>query len=184
MKAMTSGLEMLRTRFAYWVHKEDKMTKRRKLALATVVIVLGVAATLTYAVLPPTSVPPSSVPLGTLAGKTTVNVLSVDAFTRAINQAHGTNAVLQRLHFAPGQSTGWHTHPGPNLVLVVSGESTLTDEHCDVTTYGPGQGFATGLDPHLAIAGPEGADFYTFYFLPADAEVLRTDASPPVCAAR
>jgi len=118
MKAMTSGLEMLRTRFAYWVHKEDKMTKRRKLALATVVIVLGVAATLTYAVLPPTSVPPSSVPLGTLAGKTTVNVLSVEAFTRAINQAHGTNALLQRLHFAPSQSTGWHSRPGPTLLLV------------------------------------------------------------------
>ena len=110
MKAMTSGLEMLRTRFAYWVHKEDKMTKRRKLALATVVIVLGVAATLTYAVLPPTSVPPSSVPLGTLAGKTTVNVLSVDAFTRAINQAHGTNAALQRLQLRPWP-VDWLAHP-------------------------------------------------------------------------
>ena len=39
--------------------------------------------------------------------------------------------------------------------------------------YTDGQGFATGLKPHLAVAGPEGADFYTLYLLPADAEVLR-----------
>ena len=78
------------------------------------VILLSTAATLTYALLPSTNVPPSSVPLGTLAGATAVNVLLVDAFARAIEQAHGTNAVLQHLPFAPAQSTGWHTHPGPN----------------------------------------------------------------------
>jgi quercetin dioxygenase-like cupin family protein len=126
------------------------------------------------------------VPHGTLASES-VNVLSVDAFTRAINQAHGTNAVLQHLTFTPGQSTLWHTHPGPNLVLVVGGELTLTDNHCNVTTYTDGQGFATGLAEHLAVAGPEGADFYSLYFLPADASVLRTppageSATPPKCA--
>ena len=146
------------------------------------VIVLGGAAAVTYAVLPATNIDPSSVPLGTLAGKTAVNVLSVDAFTRAINQAHGTNAVLQHLHFVPEQSTGWHTHPGPNIVLVVTGSLTLTDEHCNATTYGPGQAFATGLNVHEAVAGSEGSDFYTFYFLPADAEDLRTSTTPPVCA--
>jgi quercetin dioxygenase-like cupin family protein len=155
---------------------------RKKLALAGVVIALGVAAAAAYAALPSRDVNPSSVPLGTLAGGTPVNVLSVDSFTRAINQAHGTNAVLQHLHFIPGRSTGWHTHPGPNIVLVVSGSLTLTDEHCNVTTYGDGQGFATGIDVHQAVAGPNGADFYSLYFLPKDADVLRTDAGPPICA--
>jgi quercetin dioxygenase-like cupin family protein len=135
-----------------------------------------------YAALPsgPT-VPPSDVPLGVLAGQTSVNVLSVDSFTRAINQAHGTNVVLTRNHFNDGQSTGWHTHPGPNIVLVVSGELKLIDQHCNVTTYDVGQGFATGLDVHEAVAvGP--TEFYALYFLPANADVLRTDASPPGCA--
>jgi quercetin dioxygenase-like cupin family protein len=113
-----------------------------------------------------------------------VNVLSVDAFTRAINQAHGTNGVLQHMRFVAQQSTGWHEHPGPNIVMVVTGMVTLTDQNCNVTTYGPGQAFATGLDVHEAVAGPDGADFYAYYFLPADAEVLRTDASPPGCALR
>ena len=160
------------------------MTRRRKIALAAALIVLGAAATITYAVLPSTSVPPASVPYGTLAGKTSVNVLSVDAFTRAINQDHGTNAVLQHVHFAPNQSTGWHTHPGPNIILVGAGSVMLTDQFCNVTTYGPGQAFATGLDVHLAVAGPDGEDFYALYFLPEDATVLRTDASPPSCASR
>ncbi len=144
---------------------------KSSIVVATLITVgLAVAA---YAALPTRTVSPNTVPIGTLAGATTVDVLSVSAFTRAINQAHGTNAVLQHLTFAPGQSTLWHTHPGPNLVLVVGGSLTLTDEHCNVTVYTDGQGFATGLKTHLAVAGPQGADFYTLYFLPSDAEVLR-----------
>jgi hypothetical protein len=85
------------------------MTRKRKIALAIGVVALGVAATLTYAVLPTTNVDPTTVPIGTLSGAT-VNVLSVDAFTRAINQAHGTNGVLQHLRFVAQQSTGWHEH--------------------------------------------------------------------------
>ena len=153
------------------------------LAVLSATTLVAVAA---YAALPSRDVSPSDVPHGTLATDS-LNVLSVDAFTRAINQAHGTNAVLQHLTFTPGQSTLWHTHPGPNLVLVVSGELTLTDNHCNVTTYTDGQGFATGLTSHLAVAGADGADFYSLYFLPADATVLRTppageSATPPNCA--
>ena len=160
---------------------------RKKFALLAALVVAGVAAVAVYAALPSRDVPPTSVPLGTLVGQTSVDVLSVDAFTRAINQAHGTNAVLQHTHFAPGQSTLWHTHPGPNIVLVVGGSLTLTDNHCNVTTYTDGEGFATGIDVHQAVAGSAGADFYSLYFLPADATVLRTpptgqSAAPPNCA--
>jgi quercetin dioxygenase-like cupin family protein len=158
------------------------MTGKRKMAIASGLFALGVAATIVYAALPSTTVPPNTVPLGTLAGKTVLNVLSVSAFTRAIKQDQGSNGVLQHLTFAPNQSTGWHTHPGPNIVLVMAGSFTLTDEHCNVTTYGPGEGFATGLKVHEAVAGPDGADFYAFYFLPASADVLRTTEPPPVCA--
>ena len=159
------------------------MTHRSKTMLTIFTIAVG-AATLAFAVLPATNVDPSTVPVGTLAGRAPVNVLSVDAFTRAINQAHGTNAVLQHIRLASNQSTGWHTHPGPNIVLVEGGSATLMDAHCHATTYGVGQSFATGLDVHEVTAGPEGVDVYTYYFLPADTDVLRTDADPPVCAAQ
>jgi len=165
-----------------------QISTRRVILLGTftAITLIAIAA---YAALPSRTVPPITVGVGTLAGKTSVNVLSVDAFTRAILQGHGTNAVLQHLVFTPNQSTLWHTHPGPNIVLLVGGSMTLTDEHCRVTTYQAGQGFATGLNNHLAVAGPDGADFYTFYFLPADEDVLRDppagiSAEPPKCATK
>jgi len=66
---------------------------------------------------------------------------------------------------------------------------TLTDDHCNVTSYTDGQGFATGLKVHLAVAGPEGANLYSLYFLPADAAVLRdppagASADAPDCTAK
>src|SRR4051812_33323461 len=131
-------------------HQMTRSTTRKFVVGGTVGGATVLAAVL-HAALPARTVDPSTVPVGTLA-TTSMNVLSVSAFTRAINQAHGTNTVLQHLKFTPGQSVLWHTHPGPNLVLVVSGSVTLTDQHCHVTTYTDGQGFATGLTTHLAVA--------------------------------
>jgi quercetin dioxygenase-like cupin family protein len=158
------------------------MTRKKKITLASGLFALGVAATIAYAALPTTTVPPGLVPIGTLAGKTSLNVFSVSAFARAINQDQSSNGVLQHLIFAPNQSTGWHTHPGPAFAIVMAGSFTLTDEHCNVTTYGPGEGFVTGLKVHEAVAGPDGADFYAFYLLPGSADVLRTTEPAPNCA--
>src|SRR5882724_8993757 len=106
------------------------LTGRKRFVLLGALAVAGVTAIAAYAALPSRTVAPASVPIGTLAGQTSINVFSVDAFTRAINQAHGTNAVLQHVVYTPGQSTLWHTHPGPNIVLVVGGSLTITDENC------------------------------------------------------
>jgi hypothetical protein len=84
------------------------------LAASAAATLVAIAA---YAALPSRNIPPSSVAAGTLAGQTPVKVLSVDAFTRAILQAHGTHAVLQHGVFQRFQSTLWHEHPGPNIVL-------------------------------------------------------------------
>ncbi|MFL5962679.1 MAG: hypothetical protein ACJ757_07295 [Gaiellaceae bacterium] len=153
----------------------------------TALVVAGVTAIAAYAALPSRTVLPANVPAGTLAGQTSLNVFSVDAFTRAINQAHGSTAVLQHVVYTPGQQTLWHTHPGPNIVLMVGGSLTITDNHCNATTYGDGQGFVTGLDEHMGVAGANGADTYSLFFLPADADALRTpapgiSADPPPCA--
>jgi quercetin dioxygenase-like cupin family protein len=157
------------------------MVRRRKVVLIAGIVTLGAIGTLAYAVLPTTSVDPSNVPLGTLVGQSPVDVQSIGAFVRAINPERGTNAVLQHVRLAPGQSTGWHTHPGPNIVMFEAGSATLTDEHCRVMNFGTGQSFATGLDVHQLVAGPDGADTYTFYLLPGNATVTRTDANPPDC---
>ena len=44
----------------------------------------------------------------------------------------------------PGGSTGWHSHPGPALVIVNEGTFTLydgDDRKCRPHRYGPGQSF-------------------------------------------
>jgi quercetin dioxygenase-like cupin family protein len=49
--------------------------------------------------------------------------------------------------FSPGGSTGWHSHPGPSLILVLSGTVTnysSADPACAGQSYSAGQGF---LDP-------------------------------------
>jgi hypothetical protein len=58
--------------------------------------------------------------------------------------------------FAPGASTGWHSHPGPSFVLVVSGTVTNYEGgsgHCTITRYSAGSGFmdegGNGNDVHM-----------------------------------
>ncbi len=42
-----------------------------------------------------------------------------------IDRRHPSNVVSVRIDFRPGDTTGWHPHPGPVLVQVVSGALTL-----------------------------------------------------------
>jgi quercetin dioxygenase-like cupin family protein len=49
--------------------------------------------------------------------------------------------------FAPGSTTGWHTHPGPSLITVTSGQITAyegDDPTCTPMVYTAGQSF---IDP-------------------------------------
>ena len=41
--------------------------------------------------------------------------------------------------------------------------SSLTDEHCNVTTYEDGEAFASGLDVHMAVAGREKRPIFVVY---------------------
>lgn len=49
-----------------------------------------------------------------------------------------SDVAVQQVTIAPGGSTGWHSHPGPAVVIVKSGSFTLydaDDETCTGTTY-------------------------------------------------
>ncbi len=77
--------------------------------------------------------------------------------------------------FAPGGTSGWHTHPGPSLITVKSGTITAyegDDPACKPHVYTAGQGFVDPGDAHVHLLRNEGAvDAVTVavQFLPAGA---------------
>ena len=56
----------------------------------------------------------------------------------------------------PG-STGWHSHPGPVVVLIESGVMTFYDDDCTVRTYTAGQAFIDSGQGHVHTARNEGS---------------------------
>jgi len=84
---------------------------------------------------------------------------------------------VQRIVAIPGATFGWHSHPGPTLVTVLSG--TLSFYHAEDCTdrinYTAGQSFSN-LPDEIHLARNEGTVdlvVYASYFVP-----LRTPAVP------
>lgn len=50
------------------------------------------------------------------------------------------DVVVQHFVLSPGGQSGWHLHPGPAIITVISGELTLHQARdCSKTTYTAGQ---------------------------------------------
>ncbi len=84
-------------------------------------------------------------------------------------------------------STGWHTHPGPSLILVVTGTVTNylgDDPSCTGRAYSAGQGFIdSGADVHiLRNEGTVQAETLAVQLLPKDAtRKIDVTPGPPTC---
>ena len=90
--------------------------------------------------------------------------------------------VLQNT-IAPGGTFGWHSHPGPSLVIVKSGTATFyegNDRKCRPTVRKAGEGFLdVGDHPHIArneSSAP--AENVVTYFAPPGMD-LKIDAPRP-----
>jgi hypothetical protein len=62
--------------------------------------------------------------------------------------------------WAPGGSTGWHTHPGHSLIVVTAGTVTAyegDDSECKPSVYTTGMGFVDPGGDHVHIIRNEGA---------------------------
>jgi len=74
---------------------------------------------------------------------------------RALVKTHGRSDVyVVDNKLPPGATTGWHSHPGPSLILVVAGSVTnypAGDRRCRPQVYTAGAGFidAGGGDVHM-----------------------------------
>jgi quercetin dioxygenase-like cupin family protein len=94
------------------------------------------------------------------------------------------DVVVARITWAPGASVGWHTHPGPTVVTVITGELTVTDRHCDARTFEPGDTFVEEGPPrHLAVnTGDTTTETNVTFFVPRGAEAVTIPVERPWCA--
>lgn len=131
---------------------------------------------------------PATVPTGFLAAHATVNNVPVSTFTKAL-QSRRTDVFIEHGRLDAGQSTGFHTHPGPAFVTVVRGslvDEVRVDRECRRKNYVAGTGFVDrGVGyPHRSTAGAAGADFYIVYLLPRRTGPHRADSGTPAACAR
>jgi hypothetical protein len=69
-----------------------------------------------------------------------------------------TDVIVQKITFQPGGHSGWHSHPGPVWITVLSGTMTFYDSDdptCTPIVRSAGQGFLDGATVHAHIARNE-----------------------------
>jgi Cupin domain len=94
------------------------------------------------------------------------------------------DVVDQTITIQPGGHTGWHSHPGPVLVVVKSGTFTLydgDDPTCTPHAFNAGSTFVDQGGGHVHIGRNEGAtpvELSVTYLLPVGAGA-RIDAPRP-----
>ena len=72
---------------------------------------------------------------------------STIALRHRISAPLGTDVVVTHITFAPGGTTGWHSHPGATVVLVKSGIFNLyrdVNGRCRHSVFVAGSGFVEG----------------------------------------
>jgi quercetin dioxygenase-like cupin family protein len=98
-----------------------------------------------------------------------------------------TDAYVVDNKIDPGGTTGWHSHPGPSLILVVSGQVTnytSKDRDCAGHVYSAGQGFIDGggNDEHtLRNNGATEAETIAVQLIPHGAPRKIDEPNPTHC---
>lgn len=107
----------------------------------------------------------------------------------AVTDARET--VTQEIVIAPGGTTGWHSHPGPVVVLIKSGQMAFYDGDdltCSVRIYSTGESFVDRGQGHVHIAHNEGSVdlvLWATYFDVPSGGAFRIDAPDPgICHAK
>jgi quercetin dioxygenase-like cupin family protein len=161
-------------------------TKRR---LAFLILVAAVSSVLAGATL---ATPPSGIVSSTvLARAGFADPVDIKFKVRGQHQEviHVRNAqetVVQQIVIGPGGHTGWHSHPGPVVVLVKAGALTLyssEDPTCTGRTYSAGQAFIDSGQGHVHIARnlsqSENIELWVTYFDVPPGGPFRIDAPDP-----
>ena len=102
-----------------------------------------------------------------------------------IHVPNAKETVMQQIVIAPGGTTGWHSHPGPAVALVKTGELTLfssEDPTCTGHTFSAGQGFVDSGQGHVHNARnmtQNPTEVWVTYFDVPPGGSVRVDAPAP-----
>jgi quercetin dioxygenase-like cupin family protein len=103
-----------------------------------------------------------------------------------IHVRNAQETVMQQIVIGPGGHTGWHSHPGPVVVLVKAGELTLysgDDPTCTGRTYLAGEAFIDSGQGHVHIARnlkpSENTELWVTYFDVPPGGLFRIDKPDP-----
>lgn len=165
---------------------------RRRLSAAAVAIVLAAGVAQIVWATPASGVVSGTVfARGSFTKAVDIMIRVDDGRKQVIQVPNAQQTVVQQIVLAPGGQTGWHSHPGPVVVVVVKGELTLfSGEHsgrphsgCHVETYTAGQAFVDSGQGHAHLAanlsGTENAEVWATYFDVPPGGAFRLDAPDP-----
>lgn len=115
--------------------------------------------------------------------KFTVRLPTGDKVTQVTN---AQETVIQQIVIAPGGTTGWHSHPGPVVVLIKAGRMAFYDSDsptCTPRFYDAGQAFIDAGQGHVHTARNESAtdnlELWATYFDAPVGGAFRVDAANP-----
>ena len=138
---------------------------------------LSLCATMTAQAEPPVGVTP------TVIGRATYDAFDLQSELGFAAQAKSPLDIVVRTHdYAPGSSTGWHSHPGPVFITVTEGEVTFyehDDPTCTPKVVSKGQGYVDTGRGHIGRneSGAPAKDV-TVVFAPVE-KSFRGELDPP-----
>jgi hypothetical protein len=109
--------------------------------------------------------------------------------TEVIHVPDAAETVIQRIVFQPGGTSGWHSHPGPAIALIIRGELTLYDgdnPSCVGVPYAAGQAFVDSGQGHVHLArnlsGQETEVWVTYLDVPPGGSPRTDQPDPGICS--
>jgi quercetin dioxygenase-like cupin family protein len=108
-------------------------------------------------------------------GEMDVHVVAMPDHQVKLKTKGVSDVYVTRNTIDPGGQSGWHTHPGPSLIMVTAGEIVAyegDDPTCTPTRYTAGEGFVDPGDGHVHLLRNESgapAETVAFQILPEGA---------------
>ena len=149
-----------------------------------------VSAVAFLALISPAAAEPAVGVTPNVIGRATFDAFNLQSDPRAMElsaQAKRPVDIVVRTHdYAPGSSTGWHSHPGPVFITITEGQVTFyerDDPTCTPKVISKGQGYVDTGKGHIGRneSGAPAKDV-TVIFAPVGQSFRgELDASAPQC---